>query len=58
MTDQDQDQDQDATKMGLERTDDETDVEGHSSDAARAGDGADDVEGHFGSIRPTGRKGE
>lgn len=35
-----------------------TDVEGHSTSTARAVDDEDDVEGHFGSIRSTGSKGE
>ncbi len=60
MTDQDQDKDQEPGEVGSRPADDAADVEGHASRAPRvadAGDADDDVEGHFGSIRPTGSKG-
>jgi hypothetical protein len=57
--DQDRDHDQDPGKPGAERVADEVaDVEGHVDHTRRAVEDEDDVEGHFGSIRPTGSKGE
>jgi hypothetical protein len=58
MTDQDEDKDQDPGKLGSKPADHSADVEGHASPEAPTVEDDDDVEGHFGSIRPTGSKGE
>jgi hypothetical protein len=59
MMDQDGDQDQDPGKPGAERVaDDVADVEGHRGHTGPTVEDEDDVEGHFGSIRSSGSKGE
>ncbi len=59
MTDPDPDKDQDLSKLGAKPADEPADVEGHANRSARVvAPDDDDVEGHFGSIRPTGSKGE
>jgi hypothetical protein len=54
----DQDEDQDPGKLGSKPAGHSADVEGHASPEAPTVEDDDDVEGHFGSIRPTGSKGE
>lgn len=62
MTDQDQDQDQEPGKLGSRPAEDTiggpTDVEAHGGPRTRVAADDDDVEGHFSTIRSTGRKGE